>query len=168
MSVYGFDYNDLIGVKCGLLTVLECEVTEIVGMPNKYVYNCKCVCGKNVMVSRQSIIKKRRLSCGCAGIGSTKKKFKNILLERSGSDRISWNWMQAESAVQFWDIIEQYFINKESESVQRYRFTLHKAELLILPGELIVPHRLKNAILAKKHDIFAFARNGNSSFRYQE
>jgi hypothetical protein len=140
---------------------------DVIGRGTKYDYECLCSCGKTVIVGRQAVIKKRKVSCGCAGIGNTEIRYKSILLEKKGGDRISWNWMHCESAVQYWNIIELYFLNKNEESLQRFRFTRKKADLLILPGELIVPLRLKDIILSKKHEIFEFARYGNSSFRYE-
>lgn len=53
--------NDLIGKKIGRLTVLS----SVFSINKKWFYRCKCDCGKEKLISRNSLKQGDTLSCGC-------------------------------------------------------------------------------------------------------
>lgn len=82
------DCNDIIGKTFGKLTVLSCE-----GRINRrYVYMCKCACGRTVSVSRDHLIGKMTQSCGCLrsdnNVSVTASISTNLYSERKG---VSYN-----------------------------------------------------------------------------
>lgn len=82
------DCNDIIGKTFGKLTVLSCE-----GRINrKYIYMCKCACGRTVEVSRDHLIGKMTRSCGCLrsdnNVNAIDSFSNNLYSERKG---VSYN-----------------------------------------------------------------------------
>jgi hypothetical protein len=64
------DYNDIVGKKYGMLTVLKYDHSERDKDNHlRHIYLCKCDCGNKVLVSRYELNNKKngRTSCGCAG-----------------------------------------------------------------------------------------------------
>lgn len=68
------EMKDLSGMKFNYLTVLGFDHRESQGVGFKYLWKCKCICGKELLVSRSSLFRGTK-SCGCmtkiAHIGSS-------------------------------------------------------------------------------------------------
>lgn len=54
------DYNDIIGLVFGELTVVECVGKK----DGRYIYLCECSCGKRKIFSRPTLIHNKSRSCG--------------------------------------------------------------------------------------------------------
>lgn len=79
------DCNDIVGRTFGRLTVLSCEGR----MGDKYLYTCKCACGKIVKgIGRGNLIGKATQSCGCLksdnNVRVTDSQSNNLYSERKG------------------------------------------------------------------------------------
>lgn len=80
--------NDLIGMRCGRLTVISYSHKEKKTKGNgfKHYYNCKCDCGNDTIKERSALRFKGTNSCGCIlkeivvnrNISNTKYKEKDI------------------------------------------------------------------------------------------
>lgn len=65
--------KDLIGIKCGKLTIIRDVKTR-----NKWgvsMWECRCECGTIVQVDRNSLLKGHKRSCGCLSVETRRKLF---------------------------------------------------------------------------------------------
>ena len=72
-------YNDIVGLKFGKLTVINYDhyIKNSKGKGNSYYYNCKCECGNNCTVERNSLKFGNTKSCGCIHKNQLIKRNKN-------------------------------------------------------------------------------------------
>lgn len=56
--------EDLSGKQFNFLTVIKYDHKEVQGANDNHFWLCKCVCGKEMLVSRRALIRGRK-SCGC-------------------------------------------------------------------------------------------------------
>lgn len=56
--------RNMLGYKSGKLTVIK--LTNERAKNKSVIWECVCECGNRILVSRETLIKKRKLSCGCS------------------------------------------------------------------------------------------------------
>jgi hypothetical protein len=68
--------KDMIGQKHNRLTVVSKSKKPHTKGDSSAMWNCICDCGKNVIVSRRSLMSSRSMSCGCLRLELNRKKAK--------------------------------------------------------------------------------------------
>ena len=85
--------ENYIGKKINMLTITGITKRELNDGNNKikrrYLFECRCECGKSTIIWPQKLLKGKTKSCGCYTIESTKERNKNLRLEYGESSKRS-------------------------------------------------------------------------------
>ena len=114
--------QEFLGMKFGFLTV-ESINREHEKNDKHIYYNCKCICGKNVVVPKTLLKNGKRTSCGCKGENNLKGKTHYMLTAVS-------NAYHKEDGMLYIDVVcscgkektipKQYFFNDNVKSCGHY------------------------------------------------